>query len=192
MSALAICGLVWTVWWLSWVALAFQTKKTLQRESLASRLSYTVFAFAAVWFLFLSRHLRGSWGTAVLPDWPWIRWLGVGITLLGFAVTYWARWTLGRNWSGNVTVKVGHELIRTGPYRLVRHPIYTGIMIAAAGTAIALNQRRGIIAFVLLWISFTLKRLKEEEFMRQTFGAQYVEYARTTGAIFPLLPRRDG
>jgi protein-S-isoprenylcysteine O-methyltransferase Ste14 len=192
MSAFVICGNLWTVWGLSWVALAFQTKKTLQRESFASRLSYTVFAFAAVWFLFLSRHLSGSWGTAVLPDWPWIRWLGVGITALGFAVTYWARWTLGKNWSGNVTVKVGHELIRTGPYRLVRHPIYTGMMVAAAGTAMALNQRRGIIAFVLLWISFTLKRMKEEEFMRQTFGAQYDDYARVTGAIFPLLPRRDG
>jgi protein-S-isoprenylcysteine O-methyltransferase Ste14 len=192
MSALAICGLVWTVWWLSWVALAFQTKKTLQRESLASRLSYTVFALAGGWILFLGHRLSGFLTAAVLPDWPWIRWLGVGITVLGFAVTYWARWTLGRNWSGNVTVKVGHELIRTGPYRFVRHPIYTGMMVAAAGTAIALNQSRGILAFVLLWISFTLKRLKEEEFMRQTFGAQYVEYARTTGAIFPLLQRRDG
>ena len=191
MSALVICGNLWTAWWLSWVALAFGTKKTLQRESFASRLSYTVFAFAGIWTLFLGHRLRGFLTVAVLPDWPWIGWLGLGITVLGFAVTYWARWTLGRNWSSNVTVKVGHELIRTGPYRFVRHPIYTGMMVAAAGTAMALNQRRGIIAFVLLWISFTLKRMKEEEFMRQTFGTQYDDYARTTGAIFPFLQRRD-
>lgn len=191
MSAFVICRDLWTAWWLSWVALAFATKKTLQRESFASRLSYTVFAFAGVWILFFGQHLRG-WGTIVLADWPWLRWLGVGVSVLGFAVTYWARWTLGTNWSSNVTVKVGHELIRSGPYRFVRHPIYTGMMVAAAGTAMALNQWRGIVAFVLLWISFTIKRLKEEEFMRQTFGAQYDDYARTTGAIFPLLPRRDG
>jgi protein-S-isoprenylcysteine O-methyltransferase Ste14 len=192
MSAFFICGKLWTVWWLSWVALAFATKKTLQRESLASRLSYTVFGLAAVWILFFGRHLRGLLlETAVLPGWPWIGWLGVGITVLGLAVTYWARWMLGRNWSGNVTIKVDHELIRTGPYRLVRHPIYTGLMVAAAGTAMALNQWRGVVAFVLLWMSFTLKRLKEEEFMHQIFGSQYDEYARTTGAIFPKLLRRN-
>ena len=190
MSAFVICGDLWTVWWLSWVALAFRTKKTLQRESFGSRLSYTLFAFAAIWILFFGRHLGGNWGAEVLPDWPWIRWLGIGITVLGFAVTYWARWTLGRNWSSNVTVKVGHELIRTGPYRFVRHPIYTGMMIAFAGTVMALNQWRGVAAWVLLWISFTIKRMKEEEFMRETFGAQYDDYARSTGAIFPLPPGR--
>jgi protein-S-isoprenylcysteine O-methyltransferase Ste14 len=191
MSALVICGDLWIVWWLSWIALAFGTKKTLQRETFGSRLSYAVFAFAGIWILFFGQHLRGPLMAAVLPDWPWIGWLGVGITLLGFAVTYWARWTLGRNWSSNVTVKVAHELVRTGPYRVVRHPIYTGLMVATGGTAMTLNQCRGVVAFVLVWISFTIKRMKEEEFMRQTFGAQYDEYARTTGAIFPTLLRRS-
>jgi protein-S-isoprenylcysteine O-methyltransferase Ste14 len=71
----------------------------------------------------------------------------------------------------------------------VRHPIYTGILVALIGTAIARDQWRGVVAIVLLWVSFTIKRLKEEQFMRQTFGAQYTDYSRSTGAIFPALFR---
>jgi protein-S-isoprenylcysteine O-methyltransferase Ste14 len=117
-------------------------------------------------------------------------WCAVVLAALGFALTLWARYVLGSNWSGNVTIKVGHELIRTGPYSFVRHPIYSGIILAAAGTTIALDQTSGLIALALLWLGFNIKRLKEEQFMRQTFGAQYSEYSQTTGAIFPSLMRR--
>jgi protein-S-isoprenylcysteine O-methyltransferase Ste14 len=109
---------------------------------------------------------------------------------LGFAITFWARAILGNNWSGTVTVKVEHELIRTGPYRWVRHPIYTGLILAILGTLIALDRWRGVVALPLLWIAFAIKYLKEERAMRQTFGAQYTEYRQTTGAIFPSLMRR--
>ena len=191
-SPLTICGYLWIDWYAVWIAWAFQSKKTQQRESIASRMSYTFVLGAAVWLLFFGQRLGGWWHHPVFPATVFTGFAGVAITALGFALTLWARFILGSNWSGNVTIKVGHELIRTGPYRFVRHPIYTGIILAAAGTAIALDQPRGLVALPLLWLGLTLKRLKEEEFMRQTFGAQYVEYARTTGAIFPLLQRRDG
>jgi protein-S-isoprenylcysteine O-methyltransferase Ste14 len=73
----------------------------------------------------------------------------------------------------------------------VRHPIYTGLIVAMAGTGLALDQWRGVVALVVLWVSFTIKRMREEQFMMQTFGAQYVEYSQSTGAIFPLLLRRS-
>jgi protein-S-isoprenylcysteine O-methyltransferase Ste14 len=191
MNANAICGYLWLVWWLAWLVWAFQSKKTRQRESIASRLTYTFIAWLAMYTLLSARGL-GSWlRLDVLPYHAWMGWLGVAITALGFVLTLWARFTLGSNWSGTVTIKVDHELIRTGPYRYVRHPIYTGIIIALAGTALARNQWRGVVAVLLLWIAFTIKRLKEEQFMRQTFGAQYTDYAHTTGAIFPLLLRRN-
>ena len=82
-------------------------------------------------------------------------------------------------------------MVRSGPYRWVRHPIYTGLMVAMAGTALARDQWRGLPALVLLWLSFTVKRIKEEKFMRQTFGDRYIEYSKTTGAIFPSLLRRN-
>ncbi|MGA1980991.1 MAG: isoprenylcysteine carboxylmethyltransferase family protein [Acidobacteriaceae bacterium] len=190
-TPLTICGYLWIAWYAVWIAWAFQSKKTQQRESIASRLSYTFPLMVAVWLLFFAHRLGPWWHHTVFPATTLIGWFAVALTALGFALTLWARYILGGNWSGNVTIKVAHELIRTGPYRFVRHPIYTGITLASIGTAIALDQWRGVVAVVLLWLSFTIKRLKEEEFMRQTFGDQYTDYARTTGAIFPMPLRRN-
>jgi protein-S-isoprenylcysteine O-methyltransferase Ste14 len=189
MNANAVCGYLWLTWWLLWIALAFGSKKTQQREGLGTRLAYIFVAWLAM-YIFLSARGLSSWlRTDVVPYRAWMGWLGIAITALGFALTFWARAVLGRNWSGNVTIKVDHELIRTGPYRCVRHPIYTGIIVALIGTAVARDQWRGVIAVILLWVSFTIKRLKEEQFMRQTFGSQYVAYSKTTGAILPRAGR---
>jgi len=190
MDAFAICGYLWMVWYAVWIAWAFQSKKTQQRESLASRMSYTVILFAAVWLVFFAHRLGPWWHHSIFTATAVTGSVAVALTALGFALTLWARYILGSNWSGNVTIKVAHELIRTGPYRFVRHPIYTGIIVAAAGTAIALDQTRGLIALALLWLGFNIKRLKEEQFMRQTFGEQYAAYSESTGAIFPSLLRR--
>jgi len=187
MNANAICGYLWIAWWLFWVALAFGSKRTQQRESVASRLTYTFVAWLAMYIMLSARGL-GSWlHTDILPYHASMGYLGFAITALGFALTLWARAILGRNWSANVTIKVDHELIHTGPYRYVRHPIYTGIILALIGTAVARDQWRGVAAVILLWLSFTIKRLKEEQFMSQTFGARYTDYSQTTGAIVPFL-----
>lgn len=191
MNAYAVCGYIWIAWWLIWLACAFRSKKTQQRESIASRLTYTFIAWLGMYILLSARGLPSWLRTDIVPYRSFMGWLGIAVTSLGFALTFWARYVLGRNWSGTVTIKVDHELIRTGPYSLVRHPIYTGIIAALIGTAIARNQWRGGVAVVLLWVSFTIKRLKEEQFMRQRFQAEYVEYSRTTGAIFPQLLRRN-
>ena len=190
MDAFAICGYIWTAWVIVWVLWAFQSKKIRQREDNTSRISYSIVVWASAYLIFFGGRLRGFWHYEIIPYASWLGWAGIVITALGFAFALWARLRLGSNWSGTVTIKVGHTLIRTGPYRWVRHPIYTGIVIAMAGTAIALNQWRGVVAVFVLWVALTMKRLKEEEFMRQTFGAQYIEYSQTTGAIFPLLMRR--
>ena len=112
------------------------------------------------------------------------------VTAAGLLLSIWARAYLGRNWSGTVTVKVGHQLIRSGPYRWVRHPIYSGLILAMIGTAINKGQLCGFVAVVLLWIGFTLKSRIEERFMGTTFGAEYEDYRRTTGAIVPGLTNR--
>ena len=190
MSAMSICGYLWIVWYAVWIAWAFQSKKTQQRESIASRLSYTVILIPAVWLVFFAHRLGFWWHRSIFTATAVTGSVAVALTALGFALTLWARYILGSNWSGNVTIKVAHQLIRTGPYRFVRHPIYTGIIVAAAGTAIALDQTRGLIALALLWLGFNIKRLKEEQFMRQTFGEQYAAYSESTGAIFPSLLRR--
>jgi protein-S-isoprenylcysteine O-methyltransferase Ste14 len=191
MDAFAICRYLWTAWVVIWVLWALQSKRIQQRESVAARMSYGVIVWASLYLMFFAKHLGDGWRSDVVPYRVWMGWAGVAITALGFAFTLWARYILGSNWSGTVAIKVGHELVRSGPYRWVRHPIYTGMIVATAGTAVALDEWRGGASVVLLWLGFTIKRLKEEQFMRQTFGAQYVEYSQTTGAIFPSLVRRS-
>ncbi|PYV65700.1 MAG: hypothetical protein DMG95_01005 [Acidobacteria bacterium] len=109
------------------------------------------------------------------------------LTAAGIALAIWARFYIGQNWSGTVTIKVGHTLIRTGPYRWVRHPIYSGILLAMIGTALARGKPIGVLAIVLFWFGFWFKSRLEEQFMRKTFGQEYDEYARSTGALVPKL-----
>lgn len=97
----------------------------------------------------------------------------------------WARRTLGRNWSANVQIKQDHELITAGPYRFVRHPIYTALILMFAGNAIVVGDVRGIIAVVIVTLSFWRKYLKEEAFMRQEFGERYEQYRQKTAPLFP-------
>jgi protein-S-isoprenylcysteine O-methyltransferase Ste14 len=108
-----------------------------------------------------------------------------GIAGLLFAV--WAREHLGSNWSRSVTIKQGHELITTGPYVVVRHPIYTGVLTGFLGMAIAISQVRGFIVFVLIFLAFWIKLRMEEQWMRSQFGETYATYARQTAALVPYL-----
>ena len=114
-------------------------------------------------------------------------WLGAAVMLAGLLFAVWAREHLGRNWSSSVTIKQGHELITTGPYAVVRHPIYTGILAGLLGTAIALSQVRGFIGFVLFFLVLWLKLRREEQWMRSQFEETYSAYARQTAALVPYL-----
>jgi len=99
----------------------------------------------------------------------------------------WARLVLGRNWSGTVTVKQEHTLVRQGPYVIVRHPIYTGLLAAGLGTAIAYGQIRGLIAVALFLLLFILKIRIEERFMREQFGDDYRIYQEQVKALIPFV-----
>jgi protein-S-isoprenylcysteine O-methyltransferase Ste14 len=127
---------------------------------------------------------------ARLHLWPaglWPFWLGAAVTILGLLFAVWAREHLGRNWSRSVTIKQGHELITTGPYAVVRHPIYTGILAGFLGMAIALSQVRGFVAFVLIFLVLWIKLHMEEQWMRSQFGETYATYAHQTAALVPYL-----
>ena len=105
----------------------------------------------------------------------------------GLLFAVWARVHLGRNWSSSVTIKQGHELITTGPYAVVRHPIYTGILAGILGTAIALSQVRGFIALVIFFLIFWFKLRMEEQWMSSQFGETYATYSHQTAALVPYV-----
>ena len=98
-----------------------------------------------------------------------------------------ARFFLGRNWSGIVTIKQGHTLVRKGPYRFVRHPIYTGLLLAIFGTALAIGEIRALIGAGLVFALFVHKISLEESFMTEQFGADYADYRRNVKALIPFV-----
>jgi protein-S-isoprenylcysteine O-methyltransferase Ste14 len=103
------------------------------------------------------------------------------------AFSFWARVLLAGNWSGSVTLKHGHELVVDGPYRWVRHPIYTGLLVALAGTALALGEWRGLLAIAIAAAALWRKLQLEEALMRGQFGDAYVRYAEHVPPLIPFV-----
>jgi protein-S-isoprenylcysteine O-methyltransferase Ste14 len=115
---------------------------------------------------------------------------GLALVVCGVGFAIWARVVLDGNWSGTPTLKQDHTLTRSGPYRITRHPIYTGFLLGLAGSAVERGTLRGAIALLLCWGALTLKLHMEERLMLQRFGDAYVQYRREVPALFPLpVPR---
>ena len=146
MTTMQICSLIWTVLLLVWLIAWLRTKRTQERAPFVSRLSYGVPVGLASWLLF-SANLPFPWlQSRIIPKNIYIDAAAIALTALGIAFAIWARFYLGQNWSSAVSVKVGHELIRTGPYSSVRHPIYSGMILAIIGTAIARREPVGFFS----------------------------------------------
>ena len=112
---------------------------------------------------------------------------GSVLTVLGLFGAIWARINLGRNWSGYVTYKEGQTLVTTGPYRYVRHPIYTSMILMFIGTILYYGSLIISVIFVILAINFILRTRKEEEIMIKLFGERYKEYMKRTKRLIPLI-----
>ena len=176
----------WLIFGLYWLISAFKRKATKKRETYAQRFAYTIPLIVAFYFLFRPAAHNYPWlGTRFVPAAIAWQWLGAGLTAAGVAVAIWARWHLGSNWSGVVTLKEGHELIRTGPYKTIRHPIYTGILLSLFGTMITIGEVRGLVGLAGAWLSFYIKARREESFLEQEFGPAFAEHRRHTGMFFP-------
>ncbi len=117
----------------------------------------------------------------------WLFWTGFAITVCGIVLSVLARKHLGRNWSATVTIKHDHELVLSGPYAYVRHPIYTGLLLGFIGSAIALGEWRGVIAVALVTVALWRKLRVEERGMQQQFGEKYIEYSRKVAALIPFI-----
>jgi protein-S-isoprenylcysteine O-methyltransferase Ste14 len=176
---------LWVLFGFYWLISALKRKRTKQRETVAQRLAYLVPLVAAFYLLSRPEARYGWLGTRFVPHNSAAGWIGVLLTAAGVAVAFWARWNLGANWSGTVTLKEGHELIRTGPYRAIRHPIYTGILLAMLGTAVAIGEVRALIAVAVAWLSFYIKARREESFLAQEFGPSFTQHLRHTGMFLP-------
>jgi protein-S-isoprenylcysteine O-methyltransferase Ste14 len=177
----------WFVFLIYWIVSARKLKAVKRREPLHERLLYMIPIVIAYVLLFTDRLTFTALGRKfILVDLP-VGAAGVVVTALGVALAIWARWHLGENWSAAVTLKSGHELIASGPYRVIRHPIYTGMLVAMAGAALALGEIRGLIAVAITIAAFYFKARKEERYLLAEFGEKYGSYAGRTGMLLPKL-----
>jgi len=180
-----IAGLLWAAFSVYWGVAAFRVKQTKAKESWGSRLTHMVPMGVGFALLFSNALRRGALTRRFLPDYPATQFLGILLTLGGIGLAIWARSTLGQNWSAVVTLKVDHQLIRSGPYAHMRHPIYSGILLAAAGTAITLGEWRGALGVFFILLALLRKVRIEDAWLGRQFGREFEEYCRETPSLAP-------
>jgi protein-S-isoprenylcysteine O-methyltransferase Ste14 len=182
---------IWIVWWLSWWAAALWSDRAVKQPARHRQILYRVFAAAGVILLFgLYDHdvrVEGVlWQTPLL-----IAWSMVGCAVVGLLFAWWARFHLGRLWSAAVGRKAEHHVVDTGPYAIVRHPIYTGIIIASTATAALRGTALAWLGASVMTIGWMIKARMEEKFLREQLGAAaYDEYARRVPMLSPFGVRR--
>jgi len=182
---------LWLAWLVYWLAAARAAKNDQRRESRASRAMHVI-PLAVGFALLTFPRVFGPWldGRFLPPTWAGY-WAGVALLAAGLAFAAWARQHLAGNWSATVTLKHDHELIRSGPYRWVRHPIYTGILLAVLGTAIALGEWRGLVALAVVTAALWRKIGIEERWLRELFQDQHARYCAEVPALIPSVFRNS-
>jgi protein-S-isoprenylcysteine O-methyltransferase Ste14 len=170
----------WVAFWIYWLAASVGVKAGRTRWR-----RFAGFRVAAVLIILLLVRATAFKGQTISDD-PWLEGVGLAIFISGLALAVWARLYLGRNWGMPMSEKVDPELVTTGPYRRVRHPIYSGIILAMVGTAIAVSWH-WLIAVALLGSYFIYSATVEERYMTGLFPDAYPAYKRTSKMLIPLV-----
>ncbi|HJW41707.1 MAG TPA: isoprenylcysteine carboxylmethyltransferase family protein [Rhizomicrobium sp.] len=182
----------WAVWAFTWMAAAVWADRTVKRPALGSQALYRSIEIAGFALLLV---FRASDSEIRPPEFVplWVlsdnaKWAMVWVAAFGFLFCWWARLHLGRLWSGSVTRKEGHHVVNTGPYAIVRHPIYTGIIIASLATMAIRGTGAAIAGVALIILGYWIKGRLEERFLRAELGAEpYDAYARKTAMLIPFV-----
>jgi protein-S-isoprenylcysteine O-methyltransferase Ste14 len=183
--ARSVAGFAWLAWLTYWLVASFRVKQTRQRSTgPAQPVQRALMLLAAVVYFTPAARL-GILARRFVPEAPATLWIGLALTFAGLGIAIWARIILAGNWSSTIVLKAGHELVITGPYARVRHPIYTGILIAVAGGALVLGRVNGLLSLVLLTTGFWIKARGEESLLAGEFGAALESYRSQTGMFLP-------
>lgn len=177
--------LAWILFVAVWIISARNLKRTAQAESTWVRLPHMLVMAVAYTLLFEVYLPVGPLNQRFLPSNEALTTAGILLAWAGVGTAIWARVHIGEYWSARVTLKEDHQLIRTGPYRYMRHPIYTGLLLATLGTALVADAWRGLVAFGLVLSMHILKARKEERLLCGQFGQDYERYRLSTGFLLP-------
>jgi protein-S-isoprenylcysteine O-methyltransferase Ste14 len=186
MALRLIIPALWLAWLLYWAVSARNVKPTRWREPLRSQALHRVPLLLGVFLLAVPQWLPRALRQRFLPAGTVFPVLGAVVVAAGLGFSVWARRHLGRNWSAEVVVKEDHSLIRTGPYRHLRHPIYSGILLAFLGMAVTIGEWRGLLAAACVLVAFMRKSWVEEQRMREIFP-EYEQYRRESAALIPFV-----
>src|ERR1700675_4345694 len=175
-----LLGILWLFWLVYWISAAQRTALNKRMETLLEGASYriplAIGVFLTVfWWMPLFLRIQS----------PLAAGTGLAFTVAGMCFAVWARMHLGKYWSGRISLKENHRVIQTGPYAWVRHPIYSGLILALFGTAITLGTISAFAGFAFMLISFVRKLKIEETWLRSQFGAEYEAYQNRVKALIP-------
>ena len=171
----------WVAFWIYWLAASIGVKAGQSRWA-----RFAAFRIGVILVILLLLRVRGHKGHATVTTDPWLQGIGLAVFLLGLALAIWARLYLGRNWGMPMSQKVDPELVTTGPYRRVRHPIYSGIILAMIGTTIAVSLY-WLAAVVFIGAYFLYSAIVEERLMARLFPDSYPDYKRSTKMLIPFI-----
>lgn len=180
---------LWAAWVISWWAAAFWRDRAVKRPTIAAEILHRVFVIAGAVLMF-----NFFWpGTSTWMAWtagPVLQWAMVLLVAAGLLFTWWARVTLGRLWSSSITRKAAHHVVDTGPYAIVRHPIYTGVILAEIATAVQGGSVQALAGAAIMSVGWYIKARMEESFLRVELDRDaYDAYARRVPMLVPFLRR---
>jgi len=191
MQLLDLLRYIWSAFGIYWIVAGVKGKSAQTHEPHWYRFLRLSILAVVFLLLFWNRAAVGFLGARFLPEVALVEYLGFALTLIGLTLALWARIHLGQYWSDKVVLKFDHQLVRTGPYAYMRHPIYSGVLLGVLGTALVLGQWRGLLAFIILLINYSIKAKKEEQILSGRFSDQFREHQNLAGFLLPRFRSRD-
>ena len=185
-NALTVVHFCWILFTVIWLVASFWTKQTVYKDR-GGFVRYSIPLILGAYLIFKAPRFSNPLSSRVIPNVDAIAWTGAALCIGGLLFCIWARFTLGRNWSGIVTFKGGHELVTRGPYAIVRHPIYTGLLAMIIGTVIVYGHIAGVVALPFVFWGLWIKLRYEEKLMLEKFPAEYAAYSQRVKRLIPFI-----
>jgi protein-S-isoprenylcysteine O-methyltransferase Ste14 len=176
---------IWVVFWSYWFVQAYRTRSPVKRRQ-SAMVPLLPFIALLLWSV-ISVLFPGLLFLQIVPAGTLTGLVGIAITLAGLGFAIWARIHLGTNWSGQPVIRTDHTLVQSGPYCIVRNPIYTGILVACIGSTVVVGKFWALAVTILVLIVFIMKIRSEEKFLLEEFGESFSNYKQKVKALIPFI-----
>jgi protein-S-isoprenylcysteine O-methyltransferase Ste14 len=176
---------MWIAFGVYWLIAARRVKAARTTESQSYRVFRLLVLTITFTLLFAKWTAVGFLGHSFLPRAQPLAYIGFISALAGLAIAIWARMYLGQYWSDKVVLKMDHQLVRSGPYARMRHPIYSGVLLGVAGSALLVDEWRGVLGFVVLLTNYIVKAKREDKVLAEAFGKDFADHKKRAGFLLP-------